>query len=91
MDFATLVQDPLHVQSIAQRFDLPLSKQDEENVRSGWERRADSRGSHVYRADIYGLEPEPTRDRFRDYIERFNITIKAIKRSTLGVGNQGRI
>ena len=78
VDFATLVTDPLTmVRSITQRFDLPFSQQDEQSVQN-WlgTRRADSRGSHVYRADIYGLEPEPTRDRFRDYIERFNITIK---------------
>ena len=78
VDFASLVRDPKKiVEQICRKFDLPFDDVDRERVEE-WlgTRRGDSRGSHIYRAETFGLEPGPLRERFSEYIDRFSITLR---------------
>jgi hypothetical protein len=83
VDFAHLVANPMAVvREITDRFQLDLDQSDEARIQD-WlsTRRADTRGSHQYRAETYGLDVRETRERFREYVERFEITLRDDRRS----------
>ena len=79
VDFYDLVKDRVGmVGRIEQHFGLEPT---DPALLQGWldTKRADSRGSHKYDAAMWGLDRDTIHEQFRDYIERFDITLKAAK------------
>lgn len=75
INFKTLLEDPIKgVNSITDHFNLtPIS---EEKMQAYLDRdRPDNRGKHKYSDDHYGLDANEIREFYRDYIERFNISV----------------
>jgi len=79
MDFRRLVRDPAAaVRDICSHFDLPYGAGMDDAV-AGWlsNKRADQRGAHKYDAHLYGLAQGEIHDRYADYIENFEVTVRA--------------
>lgn len=76
--FHELVRDPLSmVRRIRAHFDLAHPPGADEKM-AGFlaDKRSDARGKHVYSPAQWGLEPGAVRDRFADYIDRFDIRLE---------------
>ena len=75
VNFRTLLNNPVEaVNNITSHFGLtPVDegKMDEYLKRD----RPDNRGKHTYTADHYGLNTEEVKLRFKNYIDRFNISL----------------
>lgn len=75
VNFRTLLNEPIEaVNRITSHFGL--TPVDEEKMREYLTTdRPDDRGKHKYAADHYGLDVDAIKERFKDYIERFNISL----------------
>jgi len=76
VNFRSLLHEPeAAVNRITSHFNLtPVSR---EKMDAYLNRdRPDNRGKHNYSADHYGLSVEAIKLRFKDYVERFNISTK---------------
>jgi hypothetical protein len=76
IDFGSLRQDPIAaINKITSHFNLtPVNEQlmrDHLNAE-----RPDDPGKHSYSAAYYGLDTEKIHEHYKDYIERFNISVK---------------
>ena len=73
--FGDLLTDPVKtVVDIKQYFGLEHDDEAEAAMRSWLERpREDDRGSHVYKAERFGISTELIDERFGDYIQRFGV------------------
>lgn len=73
--YADLVSDPIGtVHSIYRRFDLPVTPVFEQRMRAFLaENRQDRHGTHHYLPEEFGLEEQALRERFRFYVERFDV------------------
>jgi hypothetical protein len=74
----TLVKDPrAQVERLCGYFDLPYGNHMDGAI-ADWlsNKRADSRGSHKYSADRYGLDAADIRNRYAEYIDTFGITLR---------------
>ncbi len=79
MDFKRLVRDPAAaVRDICTHFGLSYGEGMDDAI-SGWlaNKRADQRGAHKYDADLYGLVRPEILDRYSDYIEEFEVSVRA--------------
>ncbi len=76
--FVDLVRDPLSmVRRIRAHFDLPQPPGSQEAMAAFLaNKRSDARGSHVYSAEQWGLDPAAVRAEFDDYIQRFDIHLE---------------
>ncbi len=74
VNFRTLLHEPIAaVNRITSHFNItPVNEQKMEAYLS--RDRPDNRGKHNYSADHYGLDADAIKVRFKDYIERFNIS-----------------
>jgi hypothetical protein len=79
--FRDLVKDPLAVvRSIRKKFDLPTPPGTDDLVQRYLETdRGDSRGSHVYSVEQWGINADEVRRDFADYINRFSIHLEKVK------------
>ena len=79
IDFATLVKDPARqIRQINSYFGLKQSKRTEVAVQQ-WlnTKREDSRGSHVYSAERYGLNGPEIHEKYAEYIDGYSISLRA--------------
>lgn len=74
VNFSSLLHEPVEaVNRITSHFGL--TPVDEAKMEAYLKRdRPDNRGKHTYTAEHYGLDVEKIRERYRDYIQRFNIS-----------------
>lgn len=74
VNFSSLLHEPVEaVNRITSHFGL--TPVDEAKMEAYLKRdRPDNRGKHSYTAEHYGLDTEKIKERYRDYIQRFNIT-----------------
>jgi len=79
VDFMDLVRDPAGVvRQVKDWADMPHDTASEDRVQSYLTTdRGDKKGAHKYRADVYGLKPQEIHRQYADYIERFQIPVKA--------------
>ena len=77
VSFPALVTDPKQVvRDIYDRFNLPTDAQFDDAMTNWLEsKRADKRGAHKYSADRYGLDKAALHERYRGYIDRFDIEV----------------
>ncbi|MBT3219362.1 MAG: sulfotransferase [Proteobacteria bacterium] len=78
IDFATLVKDPARqIRQINSYFGLPQSEQTEVAVQRWLDtKREDSRGSHVYSADRYGLNGPEIHEKYAEYIDGYSVSLR---------------
>jgi hypothetical protein len=75
VNFKTLLNEPVEaVNKITSHFDLtPVS---EEKMNAYLNRdRPDNRGKHIYTAEHYGVDANKVKERYKDYIKRFKISV----------------
>ncbi|MDA9121409.1 sulfotransferase, partial [Flavobacteriales bacterium] len=75
VNFKTLLNQPVEaVNKITSHFGLtPVS---EEKMDAYLNRdRPDNRGKHTYTAEHYGVDADKVKKRYKEYIERFNISL----------------
>ena len=75
VNFKTLLNQPVEaVNKITSHFGLtPVS---EEKMDAYLNRdRPDNRGKHTYKAEHYGVDTNKVKERYKDYIKRFNISL----------------
>lgn len=79
VDFRALVRDPVGVvRAVTDRFDLAWAEDPEEVVQRVLDdRRKDKRGAHRYDGAFYGLDPAALHERFRAYVDRFDLPVRA--------------
>ena len=77
INFETLIKDiPKAVGSIRDHFGLPHGEKADTAVRAFLERpRKDKPGKHSYSAEQFGLDEKEVVERFKEYIERFEIKV----------------
>jgi hypothetical protein len=75
VNFRTLLNEPIEaVNRITEHFGLPSVDENKMKEYLSTD-RPDDRGKHKYTADHYGLDTDAIKDRFKSYIERFNISV----------------
>ena len=77
VDFVQLCQDPESViDGITSHFDLPHIEHSAIRDYLG-KKRQDARGKHKYDAERYGLDRAEVYEKYKGYIERFNIPVRS--------------
>lgn len=75
VNFRTLLNEPIEaVNRITEHFGLPSVDENKMKEYLSTD-RPDDRGKHKYTADHYGLDTDAIKDRFKNYIERFSISV----------------
>lgn len=79
VQYADMVRDPIgEVRKIYDHFDEPFTAEAEKAmVQYIADNPQGKHGKHEYSLEEYGLTREGVRETFRDYVERFNIPVKA--------------
>ena len=80
--FSDLVQDQRGtVQQICEHFDLDYGDHMDTAI-DNWltsPERDDHRGAHKYSMDRYGIRPEAVHEQFCEYLDRFDVQVKAAR------------
>ena len=78
VQYAQTVRDPMAVvRGIYQRFDEPLTGEAETAMQGYLDANPKGKhGSHTYDLAEFGLSQEAVRERFRDYIQLYDIPVK---------------